>query len=662
MKIKQIYIINLKRRKDKLKKMIKRINKIDKESKINVEIIEAVDGLNINEKYLEKNNIKLLNSWRDPFKNTNISNGEIGCALSHHHIWKKIIKNNYNYALILEDDADFVEDFINKFDNIDIPLNTDLMYLGRKKFVNIEKRYSTNLVKPEFSYWTVGYLLTYSGAIKLINSNFVDALIPVDEFLPILFGKEHPSSKIKYSSNYKFEKLIAYSVDPLLVNPEEGAFLDSEVEDSKSLNKLNETYKDHSINILINNRHNKTDKYKRFIESLDKFNLKYTTIENNDNMLDILHKLPSKKNEVMLFIDNMHSIVVTGLNEIIDTFLSFHEKIIFGTSKHNSNENTIYNYAEYYKYININSYIGYREEIIEFHKQSIEKRINYIKENNNVGIDKNCKLFLNLNNGIQDINVDIVRSRLVNKIKQNMPCFVTSTNDELDTVIFNNITNYIPLNFRGSYGYNKQYDLKDKINTKKIIVVAFVDNIVESLNTINKINHPTKNIKIIFYSKNNKHNVEIYKNNKNDYIDIIFKKYINKSKAIHELEEVIHNDDNNDIDYLLLIDGDIEIKNPKVLQNLITRNKNIVSPFMVNSISKIPNFRMTMGNEQLPDFQNIVNGRFKGCWKVPAINTIALIKKNIIQEIKLENLFDNFPKTSDYFLYLDNHDCYGLIK
>ena len=73
MKIKKIYIINLKRRKDKLKKMIKKINDIDEDGNIDVEIFEAFDGSKLDNNYLKDNNMAVLDDWRDPFKNTKIN-------------------------------------------------------------------------------------------------------------------------------------------------------------------------------------------------------------------------------------------------------------------------------------------------------------------------------------------------------------------------------------------------------------------------------------------------------------------------------------------------------------------------------------------------------------------------------------------------------------
>ncbi len=50
---------------------------------------------------------------------------------------------------------------------------------------------TTCLVKPAYSYWTLGYLVSHSGAEKLVQARPFDNLLPVDEYFPIMFN-EHP--------------------------------------------------------------------------------------------------------------------------------------------------------------------------------------------------------------------------------------------------------------------------------------------------------------------------------------------------------------------------------------------------------------------------------------------------------------------------------------
>lgn len=66
-------------------------------------------------------------------------------------------------------------------------------YMGRKKLAKSESLVegSKFLVRAGYSYWTLGYILSESGAKKLIDAMPLGKLIPVDEFLPIL-SDTHP--------------------------------------------------------------------------------------------------------------------------------------------------------------------------------------------------------------------------------------------------------------------------------------------------------------------------------------------------------------------------------------------------------------------------------------------------------------------------------------
>jgi len=67
-------------------------------------------------------------------------------------------------------------------------------YLGRKILRHDLEAWvegTKSILWPSYSYWTLGYMLTYRGAWKLIQQNPLGKLVPVDEYLPIMFDK-HP--------------------------------------------------------------------------------------------------------------------------------------------------------------------------------------------------------------------------------------------------------------------------------------------------------------------------------------------------------------------------------------------------------------------------------------------------------------------------------------
>lgn len=78
-------------------------------------------------------------------------------------------------------------------------------YVGRKRLQIKHPEHWVegvkSLVSPDYSYWTLGYALTLKGAQKLLDAQPLGKMLPVDEFLPVMFNK-HP--KWVLLSIYKF--------------------------------------------------------------------------------------------------------------------------------------------------------------------------------------------------------------------------------------------------------------------------------------------------------------------------------------------------------------------------------------------------------------------------------------------------------------------------
>ncbi|KAJ9584833.1 hypothetical protein L9F63_020830, partial [Diploptera punctata] len=92
-------------------------------------------------------------------------------------------------------------------------------YLGRKRLQESEEPWvpgSRYLVRAGYSYWTLGYLLSQNGARKLLDAKPLENLVPVDEYLPILFDK-HPQATWK--GYFPQRNLVALSAAPLLLYP-----------------------------------------------------------------------------------------------------------------------------------------------------------------------------------------------------------------------------------------------------------------------------------------------------------------------------------------------------------------------------------------------------------------------------------------------------------
>ena len=90
-----IYVLNLKKRKDRLQHIKNELKKIDCK---NYKIYESVDGNSIENK-------------------TKLRNGAFGLVKTYVNLHSELTKNNYNDVLIIEDDCVFCENFNHLLEN-----------------------------------------------------------------------------------------------------------------------------------------------------------------------------------------------------------------------------------------------------------------------------------------------------------------------------------------------------------------------------------------------------------------------------------------------------------------------------------------------------------------------------------------------------------------
>ncbi|CAH8678591.1 unnamed protein product [Schistosoma rodhaini] len=216
----EIYFINLLRRPDRRQKMEYMLHQLG----INAKHYAAIDGKDLTMKHFDELEIKQLPGYTDPYHNRSLKFGEIGCFLSHYNIWMEMINNGYNRILILEDDLRFAPAFVRNLNKVikeadDNVANWDLLYIGRKRMSKSEKRVpnTTSLTYPDYTYWTLGYILSRNGAEKLIKQKPLKKLIAIDEYLPVMFNK-HPRKD--WLVQFEPRDLIALSAEPLLVEPQ----------------------------------------------------------------------------------------------------------------------------------------------------------------------------------------------------------------------------------------------------------------------------------------------------------------------------------------------------------------------------------------------------------------------------------------------------------
>ncbi|XP_016963573.1 glycosyltransferase 25 family member [Drosophila biarmipes] len=235
----RIFMINLKRRPERRAKM----EELFQELGIDAEYFEAVDGKELTAERLQEMGIRFLPGYEDPYHHRAMTMGEIGCFLSHYRIWVKMVRKGLKEVLILEDDIRFEPYFrqnaVRVLNQARSVVEYDLIYFGRKRLKEESEPGVTNadsLVHAGYSYWTLGYVLSLQGALKLLAAKPLEKLIPVDEFLPLMFNR-HPNKT--WSEAFPKRNLVAFSASPLLLYPiyytGESGYI-SDTEDSKQIN------------------------------------------------------------------------------------------------------------------------------------------------------------------------------------------------------------------------------------------------------------------------------------------------------------------------------------------------------------------------------------------------------------------------------------------
>ena len=181
-KIDKIYYINLDRRPDRNEHFIKQANKLN----LNVIRFKAIDGLEYEFSDEEINMFK-----KSDFINTEAEKKIMGNQLSHFYILNEMIKNNYEYILIFQDDVILRDDFNEQINNLmnNIPDDAEIINFGFHKTANMKNFEALDLNDPEESKvqskkdindavcilsdnvnpCSLSYLVTLKGAINLVN-------------------------------------------------------------------------------------------------------------------------------------------------------------------------------------------------------------------------------------------------------------------------------------------------------------------------------------------------------------------------------------------------------------------------------------------------------------------------------------------------------------
>ncbi len=694
----KIFVINLEKSREKKDKITSLLNNYTAD----YEFFKATNGTEL------KNNEYNINlEWYNPCDNTHITLGEIGCAISHYTLWKKIIDENIESAIIFEDDIEIINnDFLNICEKIN-PSQYDLIYLSRKKILDIHETSASEiyseLIKPSFSYWCCAYMLSNSGAKKLYQENYINNIIPVDEYVPYIscvsnhYNPKSQNILDKYFLNIKnnmVDNFNCYAFENNLVKPNSNAFNNSSTFHSPTC----ESFRNDITCITVGTDYN--DCCKRYVKSCKKYGINPIILGLGEkwmggNMAEGPgggHKINLLKNfldnmndnKLIVFTDCYDVIMNNNINILIEKYKRlFNGKIVFAGETScwpDKNLELRYPYSTkniLTRFLNSGVFIGYSNDIKNILMTEIinnnDDQLYYTYkffEHENIVIDYNCELFLCLNGLTEKIHIDKEKSCIL--YNNNRPTFIHGNGPENIKIFFNNIISNYCCGYNSIYGYKNI----NKKSYSKILIVLKEENNFNNFNKwfngIKDLNYDKNLISILFVYNTNislnsfQNNIEI---NDYNYIKTI------KSNEYNIWNNIFNDIENIDFEYLFFSKSNSIINNPNTLLDLLSQEKKIIAPLLIKNNCFFSNF---WGDVDHNGFYKTSNNYFDiikyneiGCWNVPYIAETLLIHKNYINKYNFTNIKYNIDdpdlifcyniRDNFNFMYILNTQKYGYI-
>ena len=690
----KIYIISLK---TEIENRIKIKTIFEKLNITNYTIIDAIDGYMLKE-------YNIYEKWRDPWSHLHLTRGEVGCALSHNLVWEKIEDSTEESAIVLEDDfiiANEVE--FCKLASYEGKVNFHFMYLGRKKMndaveYNVDKSKieylnlsdNINIVKSEFSYWAIGYILSKKGAkylkneAKIESKVYEDKIFPVDEYIPWMFGKK---------AIYGLNEIIPFdtqcwAIEPSIVKPKNNAFSESGTYFSNPV----PVYTNDVTLLTVGTEEN--DCVKRYRQSCKRYGFNPIVLgldtswkggymaagAGGGQKINFIKQYLStlEKNTLIVFTDSYDVIANNHVTELLDVYkTNYNGKIVFGAEKGCWPD---INLMDKYptidvenKYLNSGNFIGWSDDIKKITELPINNNdddqlyythrfLESLQTIKNIELDYHQKLFLCLNN---EYNIDLIYNKSCITVKNNRPCFIHGNGPETTKLRLNRISNYCVAGWNSTYGYkcvNKQ-----KLTPNIMIIYDdFPEYNNQTVESILSIDYPSDKITYVYVHKETAFNI---KNIKQQFI------CVKKSDQLFETLEKLAKEE-QDCEFIFYINSNAVIENTNILRSLLRENKSVIGPLLRCKNSLFSNFWGDIDSNNFykrsDDYIKIANNEIKGCWNVPYLWYTLLIHKdhfkkdyfvnNIDKGSGIDMAFSYNMRKSNYFMWVLNNEHFGYYQ
>jgi len=400
--------------------------------------VKAVDGREQTPESIAP--FKVSKEWRDPSSGRRITQGEVGCAMSHIKAWKLCTVLD-EPIIVLEDDVEVLnsnyQELVKKYSNY------DFLYLGYKDMQGECEVINSELKKPKFTYWMCSYYITPKVAQALIDYYLNNPLIPADEAGPAVLNI-HRDPALNQNLSFK----VASFITPLM-EPFKGAFEVSETEKSP-------LWKDFDFRIVSCG----TDET-RMEKNLSDIDVNIGkgvswrggTMQGPGGgqkinlMKQYLSSVPD--DSIIMFIDGYDTFLAASREEILDRYLGFDKEIVFSAEKTcwpDTNIATQFpeSHTEF-RYLNSGTYIGTAKSLKKLFSNPIEDHEDdqlymqreFLSNKHDIVLDVESYLFFCLADAENDAVIG--SNFIVNKATRCTTCVIHGNGGERTKEVFDTL-------------------------------------------------------------------------------------------------------------------------------------------------------------------------------------------------------------------------------
>lgn len=456
------FVINLLRRPDR-KEWFTENNPYLK----NMKFVKAFDGKASSYRHIHALGYDVDKSWRDPKHDTRITDGEVGCFISHYNMWKLCVKLNET-IYISEDDIKTSEKDYNIA--LEYSKKYDFVYIGQNDVnPDTSREIDDQVYIPGFPYNLSSYFISPRAAQYLIDSDIAQNIIPADEYVPVALKKGATQWGLKWCG---------------VKDPDVKGFVTSSDVSLSGLNndrvdaKFFRYFNTHVVTVATDE-----SKATKLFDSAEKNGISITNIgkgvewkgtdmsgpgggQKINLMKSHLETLPDE--DLVLFVDGYDTFFSAPVETIVDRYLEDGAEVVFAAEKDCWPDDSLaekFDLAEPYPFLNSGCYIGTVKVLKEMLQDGIKDneddqlyiQNHYDTVNYNVVLDHGQYIFMTMD---QD-NLVIYKGDTFNEKTRTFGCIVHGNGGNAEKRYFDRLYNQMfgavqRINYLPAYGKHER--------------------------------------------------------------------------------------------------------------------------------------------------------------------------------------------------------------